>query len=229
MTDLATKANRKLKVVANSTQLTSLSNTYPGQIVYATTTGGVFTVDNYYKRNTANTTWVRVDPTLVTESAEQNTVNTQSGETKSLSIRRYRFLTMPTTYKFNIITGIEYVGGTLGDPTNVIAGVDALSDTGAPPALNGTILLGNTLEVPWAASTQRLSLISCSPIRGGTAIGVWMMCSGVANQSFIQTASGGSAFGKVIAYTAVPPSADTTAWSAQTEFFLKVYFRGYGT
>ena len=70
MTDLTTKSNRKMILIGNSTQLTSIT-TYPGQIIYTTTTGGAFTINNYYKRNAANNAWsTGIDASLGTESAE---------------------------------------------------------------------------------------------------------------------------------------------------------------
>lgn len=226
MTDLTTKSNRKMILVGNSTQLTGLTPTYPGQIIYATTTGGAFTADVYYKRDAANTTWTAGDVTI--ESSEQTDIQTSGAATDVIpqNVRYYGFFTLPSTEKFYKITKVEWKNGTTVNG-NITCGIELVDAN--PPTLASTPLLGVTQEVAQAGTStiQSSAVVSCKPIRAGTLIGVWVCGSGATGKIFYTT-GGATNDRKLITYTASPTTNDTTAWGASgVKIYCKIYFRGY--
>ena len=227
--DLHTKANRKMCLVGNSTQLTNLLTTYGGQLVFATTTGGVFTADNYYIRNSANSAWLTgVDITVATQSAEFT--NTPVGTSSEFLIvathRKYFRMIMPSTYEFFHIYKIEWFNGAtiVG---NIMCGIDLLDAD--PPVINSSVLLGNTDEVvqSGANSAQSTTLQTFNPVRGGAIIGLWI--SGSSGTATIKGV--GADRGKSVSYTSTPPSENGSAWNTVGAIsntpYLKIWYRGY--
>ena len=228
-TDFTSKMNRKSIVVGRGRQLNSLINTYAGQIVYCTETENGFTLDNYYKRNSANTSWSTGIPApTATESVEEsNTLTgTFTSNVSSSGQRWYSFITMPTTYKFYVVTKIEWKNGS-GALTTIICGIDTVD--AIPPSNNTSILLGNTGQISQVggSTVQSTTLLSCDPIRGGTKLGLWLTTNVGTNMS---DGVDGPGRRKVMAYSNNPPLSDSTAWDAtspSSTIYLKIYYRGY--
>lgn len=223
-TDFTAKMNRKSVVVGRGRQLNSLINTYPGQYAFCTETENGFTIDNYYRRNSANTSWN--GHLAGVESAEQNTTPiTDNSATTLGSFRHHIFFTLPTTEKLYIITGIEWKNG----PTisgNVLCGINIMDSN--PPSDPRTVLLGITAVTAQsgASSIQRASMVSCNPIRGGTLLGVWISSSDSTGTFRFDAGGGGNVY-QTIAYTTEPQTGDVITWNASTtRMYLKVYYRG---
>src|SRR6185312_9039256 len=53
----AARWNQKQLFVGTGAQINGLGTTYPGQMVYCTSTGNGFTIDVMYRRNAANSAW----------------------------------------------------------------------------------------------------------------------------------------------------------------------------
>ena len=233
-TDYTAKLNRKTRFVGTGAQIDALTNTYAGQIAYCTSSNVNFNADSYYIRNAANSAWVEHHSPI--ESIElsssplgwSNTGGTALGTAK----RWYNLFTMPSTDRFYLITGIEWRnGGTLG--TSVLCGVDLISDTPAPdatPTKASSVLMGITplTAQSGADALQRSSLITCNPIRAGSSVGIWISTNNsTGNFRYLDT--GYTGINKSVAYTATPPTADSTAWGTDANFivYLKAYYVGY--
>ena len=225
--DLATKANRKMIFVGNHTQLTNLSPTYSGQYVFATTTGGSFILDNYYKRNAANDAWL-TGIRLGTENVESSTNSgSVSASAATLTgVRFYHQFTLPTTEKFYVITGIEWHNGATVSG-NIQCGIEVTNAN--PPTVAATELMGISSQVAQSGTDQiqRNSNISCNPIRNGTTMNAWISIDN--NTGLLgYTVSTSTTSQKAIAYTSTPLLSNSTAWSANSQiFYIKVYYRGY--
>jgi len=213
-----------MKVAANSTQLTSLVNTYPGQIIYPTTTGGIFTIDEYRLRNSANTSWWKLENTEESQVSSKAIAGTT---TIGGGVTPYYNITLPTTYNFYLITGIEWKNGATvaGDVT---CGVDLLDAN--PPVTDQTQLLGVvTVAQSGANSIQRTNLIVSEPIRGGSNIGVWFNRSnGTATFSFLAAPDINNNW-RAISYTTSPATSSSNAFQDTNDYYIKVYYRGYLT
>ncbi len=220
------KANRKMIVVGNGTQLTNLTNTYPGQIIFCTVAGGAFAADTYYKRNAADSAWstgIKIDE--ATESAELTntpvTDNSQSGQNN----RFYNFITMPSTTEFYVVTKMEWKNGDTASGT-VVMGIDLVNAN--PPTINGSVLLGHTgpIAQSGADSVQSTTNFQCKPIRAGSVIGLWVSVTGGGNRR-IKSSTG--ELEKGTTYSATPPSQDTSAFTNtfNASVYAKIYYRGY--
>ena len=223
-TNFPDKLNRKSLVVGNSTQLTNLKTTYPGQLVYSTSTGGVFTSGQTYKRNSANTTWV-LQAYHVSEELNSTPV-TDDNQSSIINNRYYAYHTLPTDYKFYIITGIEWKNGS-SVAGNIMTGVDAVdADT---PTLNSTPLLalGQEATQTGTSAVQRVSIISSKLIKAGTIVGIWINGSGAGLFRY-QTISSANRIKNIAGYDATPSFSDNSGWSASTVgIYLKLYYIGY--
>ena len=224
MTDLTTKANRKMVVVGRGRQLNSLTTTYPGQYAYCTETENGFTIDNYYRRKSDNLGWN--NHLAGVESSEQNTTPiTDDASTTIGNGRVYVFFTLPTTEKLYLITGIEWKNGATVSG-NVLCGVDLID--AIPPVNAVTPLIGITGVIAQSGTNavQRTNMASCNPIRGGTMLGVWISSSDLTGV-FRHDSGGSGNVSKTITYTVAPVSSDANSWNASiTRMYLKVYYRG---
>lgn len=54
----STRGNQKTNFIGTGAQINALSTTYAGQTAYCTSTGNGFTIDKWYTRDAANTTWI---------------------------------------------------------------------------------------------------------------------------------------------------------------------------
>jgi len=223
----AARLNQKTIFVGTGTQIAALATTYAGQLAYATSTTGGFTIDRLYERNAANTAFVSVD--FGAESTESNTTPVTDGAdfTAVAGTRYYAFFTLPSTHIFFIITGLEWKNGATVSG-NVIAGVDIIDAD--PPTLASVPLVALANEIAQAGTSviQRNSQLTSKPIRGGSVIGAWVSCSSGTATLREQTGLGSQNQSKATAYSTGPPTNDVTAWTATTaRKYLKIYYRGY--
>jgi len=225
------RLNQKTTFVGTGTQIAALATTYPGQLAYATSTTGGFTIDTLSVRNVANTAWVLIATFTgsVTETSEANTTPVTDGAdfTAVAGTRYYAFFTLPSTEKFYLITGIEWKNGATVSG-NIQAGVGVIDAN--PPTLASTpqIALGMEIAQAGASVIQRVSFVSSELIRAGTICGAYVSCSSGTATLREQTGLGSQNQSKATAYSASPPTSDNTAWTTATaRKYLKIYFRGY--
>jgi len=224
----AARLNTKSCTIDTGANLTALGTTYAGQLAYATTTDGVFTIDGLYERNTANNAWVLVrqfDGNTLTESAEQNTtpVADNADFTMVVNIKYYAFFTLPTTEKFYHFTGMEWKNGASISGT-ITSGIDVVNAN--PPTINSTQMLGLGIKTTPSGinSIQRTSIVSSNPVRGGTICGAWIRgdTSPVVRE---QTGLGSQNQTKSDVEDGL---FDDSAFSSTTaRKYIKVYFVGY--
>lgn len=162
----------------------------------------------------------------LTEVAEANSTPVAGGTSTALGsgIRVYAFFTLPSTEKWYVITGIEWLNKATVNG-NVWCGVDRVDAN--PPTLAPTDIVAWGARVAQAGTNaaQRNSQISSTPIRGGTILGVWFV-SDSATGTFGNTAVGSANNRKTLA-AGVPALADVTAWTASTAgYYVKAYFVG---
>ena len=224
---LAEKLNRKLMFVGRGSQISNMITTYGGQRAFCTETGSGFTINSIYERDSTNTTWnLKKSIASVGVSAELNsTPITDTSTATSAGTRRFVAYTFPTTYKYNIITGIEWKNGNAPMSGDIIAGVDLID--AETPTLNASVLVALSSVVAQSGpdAVQRNSRIVSDIIRGGTICGLWFSTSVASNQRFV---AGTSGFAKTIAYTTSPLSQDVSAFTTGgNPFYIKVYYVGY--
>jgi len=161
----------------------------------------------------------------LTESGELS--NTPVSDTSELGItnRYYAFWTLPATYKWYMVTGIEWKNGSAVSG-NVMCGVDIVN--AVPPTLAPVVLVACGAQIAQSGTNavQRNSQIASKVIRAGTIIGIWIHPSTTAGKYRLLAGSAQND-NKVIAYTADPANGDVTAWSAMGyNFYIKIYVRG---
>ena len=222
------RLNQKTVFVGTGAQIAAIT-TYAGQLAFCTSTGSGFTIESLYQRNSANSAWVEFITPNSTESAETNSTPITDGAdfTITAGVRYYGFITIPTTYKFHIITGIEWKNGATVSG-NIQAGIDIVNAD--PPTLASTPLLALAQEVAQAGTSavQRVSITASHPIRGGAIIGIWVSGSSGTATLREQTGLGSQNQSKATAYDASPQASDNTAWTTATaRKYLKIYYRGY--
>jgi hypothetical protein len=162
----------------------------------------------------------------LTEAAEGNSTPVAGATSTALTagIRVFAFFTLPTTEKWYVITGIEWLNKATVNG-NVWCGVERVDAN--PPVLAPTVLVAWGVRVvqTGANGVQRNSQISSNPIRGGTILGVWFV-SDSATGTFGNTSSASLNQRKTIA-AGVPSLADVTAWTASAvTYYVKAYYRG---
>lgn len=139
-------------------------------------------------------------------------------------IRVFAFFTLPTTEKWYVITGIEWLNkATING--NVWCGVERVDAN--PPVIPGTVNVATGARIAHAGSNaaQRNSQIASQPIRGGTILGVWFT-SDSASATFGNTAVSNNNNRKTLA-AGTPALADVTAWTASTAgYYVKAYYQG---
>lgn len=178
-TDSPEKArlNQKTNFVGTGAQISTLT-TYAGMTAFCTSTGSGFTADFVYIRNSANSAWITQFYDTIQETSEDNStpITDNADFTVTAGTRYYAFLTIPSTYKFYEITGIEWKNGATV-AGNVICGIDLVNAN--PPTIASTPLacLGVQIAQSGTSVVQRNSLITNGTFRAGSIIGVWVSCS----------------------------------------------------
>jgi len=163
------------------------------------------------------------------ESAEKSStpVTPNADLTTVVGTRYYAFFTFPTTERFYLVSGIEWICGTLGGTGLVQAGIDAID--AIPPVITATPLQAVAQRVAYAGAniTQRVSVLSRDIFRSGNICGIWLSSDSVSSFREL-TAQANQNQRKATAFSAAPPTQDVTAWTASmTRIRLRLYFRGY--
>jgi len=73
--DSAARLNQKTVTIDTSANLSAMSSTYPGQLVFSTDSAGAFTANTMYQRNAANNAWVAMLP-MTTHDHSTNLAST---------------------------------------------------------------------------------------------------------------------------------------------------------
>lgn len=183
--------------------------------------------------NASSTTFWRGDGTWIEalQESSESSLTANSGAANdtvvpTTSCRFYNYFTLPTTGKLYMITGVEWKNGTVV-AGNVVCGIQTVDAN--PPTLAGVVLLGLTQTVAAAGTSavQRVSVLACHPIRGGSLIAVFIQ-GATATQRFRTATVGSSNIRKNVAATANIENAETSAWVAYTEqAYCKIYYREY--
>ena len=232
------RLNQKTRFVGKAIQSTNLiTDPQVGQCVFPTSTDGTFTSNKTHFRNSANTAWVdnEFSNTEYTNIVEASVVNLQPG---IVNTRRYKFITLPTTYNFYLITHLEILvqtrNGTFG---KVVWGAD-LIDSDPPVSIHTPLISISPSISPGTDYGPTVSKfrVSSKPVKSGSVIGVWYnkdVAGGAAGDFRI-----GSATTTATEYnrnenvntSEIPGTAFSLAWSTQTGVYLndiKVYAKGY--
>ena len=167
----------------------------------------------------------------ITIAAEENTtpVTDDAGPAGLNTVKFYAFFTVPSTYKYYEITGIEWkngatVNGSIGCGVDFI---DPNSPTNPSNVTVSNVCIGlNTTQTP-INSVQRNSNISPNWVRAGKTLGAWISFSSNTATARFQTGLSSVNIQKTVPYTTTPPYTDATAWGANTShIYIKVYLKG---
>lgn len=214
------RLNKKTIFVGTGEQATNLiTSPQIGQEVFCTENDATFTHDKISVYSTSSA-WVT--PNL-DEIAEAETGVQSTGASGSGTRKYYQFFTIPTTYKFYVITGLEYRAG--ATPGNVLMGVDIVNAN--PPTLAHSMLVALARQHTGSAlnTLYRVNEISSKIIRGGTILGYW--CQGAAGGAMQGNNLAGGYY-KNDSYDATPEYANATAFTSGVEPpSMKVYYRGF--
>lgn len=176
----------------------------------------LFTAATYAPNGSALTVETEQSSTPVSDNAEASIFTTQF----------YVHLTLPTTYKFYTITGIEWKNGTVV-AGNVECGINYVD---ANPPVNATTVsacIGMPISQSGTSSVQRNSAISPNLILGGTTISAWINSSNVSGLFRYQSGLSSINRTKIISYVTAPPYTENTSWAAGTNsVYIKIYYKG---
>ncbi|NWG36300.1 hypothetical protein [Nitrososphaera sp.] len=235
----ADRLNRKTVLVETGANIAGVAAT-PGMLAFCTSSGSGFSTGVLYRRNAANSAWEQIidEASIQTltnkivfgpEAGEESTTPvTDNGQTTVRNdIRHYAFFTLPTTYKFYKITGIEWKNG-VTVAGNVQCGVD-LVDANPPTIANViNVALGAATAQSGTSSVQRVSMVRSDMIRGGTILGAWFLPDNGVGAFRRQSGLANQNQEKSFTYTITPAIQDATAWATNTDhYYIKVYYRGY--
>lgn len=141
-------------------------------------------------------------------------------------VRQYIYITLPTTSKWFMITGIEWKNGTVVNG-NVFAGIEFID---ANPPVLANVLTGAFIQPIAQAGTnavQRGSVVSSMPIRGGTTIAAWLVSDSATSKLRSLSAQPSINNKKTISGAVDYTNGNSTAWAAGTNYYyIKVYYRG---
>lgn len=214
------KINQKSLLVGSGLKLTNLSETFEGQLAYCTSDSGNFLKDKIYARLAGNINWSG----NLTETIEQTLGSDEDGSSSAVTSRRfYRFLTLPSTEKFYIFTGITWRNGS-GVAGNIISGIDVVNTD--PPTIDHTPLVALAQEVAQAGTNQyqTVNVAFSRVLRGGTLVGVWIENSN--SGATLKTLGAGLV--KIQTYNPNPNFANNTAFSGTNGGrCVRAYYRGY--
>lgn len=227
----AARLNQKTLFVGTGAQINGLATTYAGMLAYCTSTGSGFTVDHFYQRDSTNTTWQDITVirgSALTESAEQNTTpvadNNESAINSGDAV--YMYYTIPNTYKYIIITGIEWKNGT-AVAGNVMCGVDLVDANPPTVAPRNTVAVGVQVAQTGTSTVQRNSRIASQQIRAGGVLGVWIQSDTSTTPRFRYLNVTQSNNRSAISYSVDPPNGRTTSFSTDNQYYIKLYYVGY--
>jgi hypothetical protein len=215
------KLNQKTTFVGKSSQVAFITPQSGQQLYITTSEDSAYPPTRFVTRNSANDTWEFPE---ITESSELSSGSTSSGgNTLGNGQRRYNGdggLTFDSTYKFYIITGLEYRTPNSGASTFVL-GVDVIN-----AGLASTPLAAIAAEKlsPSNDTVYKITEVSSRVLYPGTVVRSWVQFTGTT----ISGLSGSDANSKTVAYSATPPFSNNNAWlGASTGPAIKIYYRGY--
>jgi len=165
----------------------------------------------------------------VQPGSEENSTPVTDGAdfTVTAGTRYYAFITLPSTYPFYTITGLEWKNGATV-AGNVLCGIDIVDAD--PPTLASTPLVALGMQVAQSGTSvvQRNSNIKAW-FPGGTLLGCWISLSDGTAKVREQTGLGSQNQLKTVgAYTSTPATNEVTAWSTATaRKYIKLYYKGY--
>lgn len=170
-------------------------------------------------------------PSGILQQTETTIVGTVTGGSSSApgtNGQGYAFYTLPTTFKYYKITGMQWTNGA-SLAGNVVAGVDIVDSIPPVSANVLTIALAAAVAQTGTSTTQRVNPAWSLLISGGATVGMWISLS--SGSGFVSQLAGGANTNtaKGITYTATPPPFNTTAWTASTTHLADttLYVTGY--
>ena len=176
-----TRMNQKTRFVGNATQATNLiTSTQAGQIVFPTDTDATFTkADKTFVRNSANSAWLSNVHTKATYTDGAGTGSNYTITTYGAGIRHYsRFLTLPSTYDFYIITSFTFRAASGATGGSFMIGCE-LVDADPPTKTSLPLVAWSTLLTlgAGAGETSYTRKASSKVLRAGDIIGIFVMVS----------------------------------------------------
>lgn len=141
----------------------------------------------------------------------------------SANLRRFTFFTLPSTAAFYVITGIEWLNGTVvnGSTHAAIFRVDA-----SPPVdTQKPLVAWGTAAQAGASGVQRVNLLGSMLVQGGTLLGA-SICTGSATGKYGTTTVASANNSSAFTAAGNQPTSDTATWAATTEEpYIKVYYK----
>ena len=228
------RMNQKGRFVGTGTQTNSLiSSPQIGQCVYATDTYGSFTQSNktyfldHLQTSWVNNTWGSTEWTDSGGSSPNLNVNASNDDR-----RYYRFVTVPSTYKFYIITHLEIQHSSGGPAANITFQLGADLVNSATPTTNSQLISIS----PWVsfahpdATTTKLN-VSSKTVKAGDILGLWVngTFSGSNNWTFYAASGTSTIYYKSATCLTVSGTVSTDTWSTETNYIpsIKVYAKGF--
>lgn len=217
------KHNKKLRVIGNGTQLENIPVTSEGQLCFCTSSTSLFPKNKLRARLAGNSSWSGI----LAESSEYNSgYLTATPPTASIGATKqfFRKITLPSTEKFYIITGIEWTNGSTISGT-VMSGVSLKNGNSTP-----YVAICQEVAHAGADSVQRVSVVRAKPILAGTDVYAWMQTSSATSTfSLSINADNGNTFSRGShTYSGTPPTSENATVSAETTLpIIKMYYRGY--
>jgi len=146
----------------------------------------------------------------------------------STGTKWFDLITLPTTYSYYVITGIEWKNGS-AVAGNIISGVVLVDDI--PIVLNGggnpTICPGFIVAQAGTNAVQRTNAFISQIIPGGTKIGVYVQNSSTSATLRYQDNQANTYRKKGVAYGTTVYYVDAAGWALSTNrIYLKLYYKG---
>ena len=229
------RLNQKTRFVGKAIQATNLiTDPQVGQCVFPTSTDGTFTSNKTHFRNSADTAWID-NEFSVTDYSNTHDVTTLNSVDESLDDRRsYSFLTLPSTYRFYIITDLEIdVASATGASGSYVFGAD-LVDSETPTSTH-TPLICIAPSYSIGAGIPRTTIkrkVSSKPLPAGAVLGLWINADFTGSSNFIQFGAStalSTVYNRVETINSSPPTAFNAVWNTSSAFKpgIKVYAKGY--
>lgn len=219
------RLNQKTSFIGKGTQHALITSPQAGQQCFINHSSGGYSSGRYVTRNGANNTWYM--PRLV-EGAEEQSGSTAAGSSPSTAGTRYYHavpITLPSSAKYYLITGLECRTPTTG-ASSFIMGVDLVESTSH--SLNSTPLVALAAEKtsPSNGTNYKITQISSKVLMGGMVIKPWIEQAGTQISS-VNTASPANKGQKTKSYSNSPTMVNNDAFVSGSATALIVYYRGY--
>lgn len=224
------RLNKKTRFVGTGEQATSfITSPQIGQMIFSTESDSAYHHDKLAVYGSSSA-WIspKLDEVAYSDTATADaTLATSSTER-----RTYRFITLPTSEKFYIITKFSVnVGVVAGDKVTV--GAD-LVDANPPVETNKMLVaLGNEITTTAVNEWLDTTNVTSRPIRGGSILGIWGITDNThgAPISLIKRISGTTTnyVEPITVYTSSPGFARTSVLSSTGSGTpaINVYYKGY--